>query len=131
MRLVLDTNIVVSAALSPFGPPARVLDSVLAGAHILLTDDRILHEYREVLSRPKFNLSRNLVDDLMEFFLHGSERIFAPALSVEMPDESDRMFLEVAMDGRADFLITGNAKHFPRSSVRGPRIVSPADFLKV
>ncbi len=51
MKLVADTNVLVSALLNPHGSPARVLDAILAGAHTLAIDDRILDEYREVLSR--------------------------------------------------------------------------------
>ena len=57
MLVVLDTNILVSALISPFGPPARVLDMVLGGDIQVAYDDRLLAEYREVLARPKFSFA--------------------------------------------------------------------------
>lgn len=65
MRIVLDTNIIVSALMTPNGDPARILDLVIAGRATLLLDERILDEYREVLRRKKFGFDFELVDDLI------------------------------------------------------------------
>ncbi len=65
MRVVLDTNVLVSGLLNPDGSPGRVLDLFLAGGITLLVDDRILGEYRAVLPRPKFGFDTNDVADLL------------------------------------------------------------------
>jgi predicted nucleic acid-binding protein len=57
MRIVLDTNILVSALLSPFRPPARALDLVLSDEIRLACDDRLMAEYRQVLARPRFGFA--------------------------------------------------------------------------
>jgi len=65
MKIVLDTNVLVSALLSPFGPPARVLDLILVGDLIPVFDDRILAEYRQVLARERFGFDPGDVADLL------------------------------------------------------------------
>ena len=57
MRVVVDTNVIVSGILNPHGPPGRVVDALLSGNNSALHDDRILSEYREVLLRPTFGFS--------------------------------------------------------------------------
>lgn len=72
MRVVLDTNVLISAIITPFGNAARILDLVLLREiQAIYYDDRILAEYREVLLRPKFDFENNDVDELVTFI--GSE----------------------------------------------------------
>lgn len=54
-RIVLDTNVLVSGMINPNGPPGRIVDLIREGLVELVVDDRILAEYSQVLSRPKFN----------------------------------------------------------------------------
>jgi putative PIN family toxin of toxin-antitoxin system len=67
MKVVLDTNIIVSAFLNPRGIPAEILSLVLSEKIILCYDNKILSEYIEVLTRSKFNFNRELVSDFLEF----------------------------------------------------------------
>jgi uncharacterized protein len=67
MLLVLDTHVLVSALLSPFSPPARVLGLVLTGEARLAYDDRVPAEYREAPARPKFGFAPEDVADLLAF----------------------------------------------------------------
>ncbi len=125
-RVVLDTNVVVSGLLSPFRPAARILDLVLAGEIVLLLDDRIAAEYREVCGRPRFGFDPTDVDRLLSALEALADHIASPPLAVTLPDPDDLPFLEVAIAGRADALVTGNARHFqaiegqPRVLVLGP-----------
>ena len=66
MKIVLDTNVIVSAVLSPHGPPAQVLGLALDGLITLCVDGRIEAEYREVLNRPKLGLAAGDVETLRE-----------------------------------------------------------------
>lgn len=130
MRVVLDTNVVVSGVLSPHGPPGRILDLVLAGDLTLLHDDRILAEYREVLLRPKFGFRAADVAALLDTFLHEAVSIRARLLDHPLPDPDDLPFLEIAVAGSADALVTGNLRHFPDDAVpSGLDVVSPRAFL--
>lgn len=131
MRVVIDTNVLVSGIINPHGPPGRIVDAVISERLIVLYDDRILGEYRAVLRRPVFGFSRVDVDALLEFVERAGYAVSADALPLLLPDASDLPFVEVAITGQADALITGNAKHFkPKRGALEVNIVAPADFLK-
>ena len=129
MRIVLDTNVIVSGLLNPEGNPGRILDLFLAGEVTLLADDRILAEYRAVLRRPKFGLDDADVSDFLDLLEATSERVAAPPLGLKLPDESDRAYLEVAVAGGADSLVTGNVRHFRLPRASRLAVDSPAEFV--
>jgi putative PIN family toxin of toxin-antitoxin system len=113
VRIVLDTNVLVSAFLSAHGPPARLLTLVLAGEAKLLFDERILAEYSEVLARPRFALDPGDVAEVLALLEADGERVLCEPVDATLPDPDDRPFVEAALSGRADALVTGNARHFP------------------
>ena len=125
----MDTNVLVSALIQPEGIPARILDLILSGQVEIVLDNRIHAEYQDVLLRPEFGFAPELVDGLLEFLLQSGERVYSIKTSVALPDVYDGKFLEVAIDGTADFLVTGNLKHFPRPQRRGVRVASLREFL--
>jgi putative PIN family toxin of toxin-antitoxin system len=129
LRVVLDTNILVPGLLNPSGNPGRVVDLFLAGEITLLVDDRILAEYRAVLPRPKFSFEPGEISSLLDAIESEASRISALPLLVELPDSGDIPFLEVAMTGQAESLVTGNARHF-KSAAHRIRIESPAEFIE-
>lgn len=131
MRVVIDTNVLVSGIINPHGAPGRIVDALLAQRISLLFDDRMMDEYREVLLRPAFSFPRADVDTLLDFIEFASERISAVAAAgVLLPDADDLPFLEVAIAGSADALVTGNVKHFrPTRGRHDVLICSPAGFL--
>lgn len=131
MKIVLDTNVLVSAFLKPRSKPARIMRLVLQGDIQIIVNEHILAEYLEVLKRPKFNLNLKNVQTILEVIrLKG---INAPSLaeSFDLPDSNDEPFLEAALASTADVLITGNRKHFPKKSCKGQMVVSPTEFLKL
>ena len=129
MNIVVDTNVLVSGILSPHGPPAAVLRALLSEQASLCFDERILSEYRDVLSRGKFAFDRELVEELLAFLEAEGLPILAPPLDLTLPDPADQMFIEVAVF--ADFLVTGNLKHFPKTARQGIAVVSPREFVEV
>lgn len=131
MFIVLDTNVVVSALITPFGNAARILDMVISGDLNLLYDDRILSEYREVLLREKFGFKEYDVDTLLEYIETEGLRIASTISNEPLLDKADIPFLEVAVSGKADALITGNKRHFKVKSAKGLKILSPEEFLKL
>lgn len=130
MRVVLDTNVLVSGLLNPHGAPGRVLDLLLLGGLRPLFDDRVLHEYRDVLSRPKFGFHPEDVRALLEHLRAVGHRLTAPPLAVILPGEDDLPFLEVAAAGGARALVTGNTSDYePRRGSHGVTVLSPDVFL--
>ena len=127
MRIVLDTNVLISAVLNPSGAPARVLGSVLNQSVTLLLDNRILFEYEDVLSHDKFGLPKVHVKALLELFESEGENIDALATEATLADDDDRPFYEVALCGRADYLVAGHRGHFPKHTM----IVTPRRFVEI
>jgi putative PIN family toxin of toxin-antitoxin system len=131
MRVVIDTNVLVSGVINPHGPPGRIVDAVLAKTLTVLHDDRILSEYRGVLFRPAFGFSRADVETLLDFIAFAGEYVSGSDIGVVLPDPTDLPFLEIAACGYADALITGNAKHFkPRRGHHDVHVCTPAEFLR-
>lgn len=126
--LVLDTNILVSALLSPYGAPAKIWDLVLARQVQLAYDDRILVEYNRVLRRPKFGFSSQRIDAMLAVFLFQLATQTTPWPLHPLPDKDDAAFLEVA-DAASATLVTGNMRHFPTEITGEVRVMSPHDWL--
>ena len=113
LRLVLDTNVVVSAALKPKGLERTALVFALTSPVRLFLSEDILAEYREVLARPELRIRSEKRTQLLGL-IEDRSRIVKPTRKLQVcRDPDDDMFLECAAAGRADYLITGNAKHFP------------------
>lgn len=129
MRIVLDTNVLVSALIRPLGKPARVLDLILNHQAALLVDDRIVYEYREVLKRDRFGLNKDRVEEICFLLENISVRICCFPSFLEIPDPDDLPFLEVALSGEADCLVTGNKRDFGKPPKK-IKIVSPDEYLK-
>lgn len=124
---VIDTNVFVSAFITNNKRAATslVFQHLLAGKIIPLYNDEILAEYREVLSRKKFHLS----DEIVEIFLGTIEECGIhenrTPFDETMPDEDDRVFLEISLSREDSFLVTGNLKHYPKL----PEVLTPAEFI--
>lgn len=128
MIIVLDTNVIVSGILRPYGPAGAILRLTTAGIIRLAHDARILLEYREVLSRPAFGFSENLVHELVEQFEQEGLAVVSSPLAFRLPDPHDEAFLEVALAARAYALVTGNKRHFSREGHK-MKVLSPAEFI--
>jgi uncharacterized protein len=130
VRVVIDTNVLVSGIINPHGSPGRIVDFIVTQTLTVLHDDRILSEYHEVLLRPVFGFQRNDINALLDFIEFSGEHITAGPSEIVLPDPADLPFLEVAIAGSADALITGNLKHFNPARRHGISILSPAEFLR-
>lgn len=130
MKIVLDTNVLVSGLLSPFGPCGEIVRMVSSGRIVLLTDARILSEYHDVLNRPKFRFQPDFIRTLLDFIEYRGLTIAAEPVPRPLPDPDDEPFLEIALSGRADFLVTGNHAHFPQDLCQGAHVISPSDFIE-
>ncbi|AKV04131.1 hypothetical protein AKJ09_10794 [Labilithrix luteola] len=112
---MIDTNVIVSALLKAGSVPDRMLSAAWERGAVVLYDARILVEYRDVVTRPKFRaIDRARIDVLFAMLAaHGQLLGAVPPWSGTMTDDDDRVFVEVALAGKADVLVTGNLRDFP------------------
>jgi putative PIN family toxin of toxin-antitoxin system len=126
MKVVLDTNIIVSAFLSPEGKPSTILQLVLRGDIEIYFNTAILVEYEQVLIRSKFagKIHQPAIQRFFELINGFGINIIATHSQINLTDEPDRKFYDVAQTAGA-FLITGNKKHYPDESF----VVNATEFL--
>ena len=129
MRIVLDTNTLVSGLLSPSCPPGQIVRMIGSRTLQLCYDASIMCEYEEVLARPKFGFRAEEVKALLEQIEARGIVGTGEPLAEGLPDEQDEPFLEVAVDAKAPYLVAGNSRHCPRDSCGSVHIVSPSQFL--
>ena len=129
-RIVLDTNVLVSGMIRPFGPPGRIVDLVREGLLSLAIDDRIFAEYCEVLKRPRFRRYFSIADvrNVVRYLERNTSYSVCTLHASDLPDPADAPFLEVALASGVP-LVTGNMDHFPEDRRRGVDVLSPAEFL--
>lgn len=129
MKVVVDTNVLVSGLLSPYGPPGEIVRMISAGVLSLCYDARIFSEYSQVMRRPKFPFRSEEVEALLEQIKSAGKVVASEPLDKRLMDPCDEAFLEVAVGGKADMLVTGNLRHYP-SGFHHVKVVSPAVFLE-
>lgn len=128
MLAVVDTNIWVSAFLSPGGTPAKLLTEFKRGRLALMVCEEIEAEYREVLYRPQFKISVSLLDAFLQRVREESLRVRSlPKIDLSLPDPDDAVFIAVAKAANCP-IVTGNARHFPAAA--GVEILSPAECIE-
>ena len=130
MIIVLDTNVLVSGILKPYSKAATILRLVTDGTVQLAYDLRLLSEYRDVLSRSKFNFAKENVEAFLEQIEQEGLLVSAKPLKFHLPDPDDEPFLEAALAGGAKAIVTGNKRHFLRKKYEEIRILFPAEFLE-
>ncbi|HAQ61045.1 TPA: putative toxin-antitoxin system toxin component, PIN family [Candidatus Delongbacteria bacterium] len=130
MKIVLDTNVLISGLINPNGIPGFIVRLVASGYIELVYDYRIISEYREVMSRPKFHIDEEKISDLIEQIKAHGELVSPLPLSISIPDAEDLKFLETAVSSGTEYLITGNLKHFPAPEFKGVKIISPSHFFE-
>ena len=130
MKVVLDTNVLVSAAMTSRGTCSRILDLLADGLFAICADDRILDEYETVLHEREFRIVAHDAAIVLELVRAATEPVAGVPLSTELPDPRDLPFLEVAAAAEA-ILVTGNIRHFPKRARAGVTVVRPAEFLEL
>ena len=130
MIVVLDTNVLVSGLLSPFGPCADIVRMLTAEDLQLCVDARILDEYDEVLHRPRFGFELEKIQVLLDSIRYTGIVVPSRPLPSSLPDPDDEAFLQVAIGGDAACLVSGNTRHFPKPLRQGVEVFSPAEFLR-
>jgi len=130
LRLVMDTNIVVSAALKPDGLQRTVLLLAITKPARLYISKEIFTEYREVLARPELRIRKGLQRQLLDLLAKRAHFV-TPAWTLQVTgDPQDNMFLECADAARADYLVTGNVRHFPKFWKK-TKVITSSEFLSL
>ena len=127
---VIDTNVLVSAMLKWDSIPGNVVELVFSGTIIPLLNEHIVKEYREVLSRPKFHLTEDIIRTIVDEINRLGIYMNSEELDMVFPDPKDRVFYEVVMEKRKSeeaYLVTGNIKHFPTK----PYVVTPRQMMDI
>ena len=114
---VIDTNVLVSAVLKQKSVPGSIIELASDGPITPVLNEDIEAEYRKVLLRPKFHLTEDIVNDIIDTFHQRGLYIDSEAIDIDLPDPKDRVF----------YLVTGNIRHFPTA----PFIVTPRQMLDI
>lgn len=131
VNVVIDTNVIVSAAKSTDGNPAQIFEMLLLEEITNFTTEEIIEEIKDVLARPRIKL--NLVEQ--KFVLNNFEK-FSKKISTSSKfdiikdDPADNKFLECAVDSKADYIISGDNHLLKLKEFKGIKIITPAEFVK-
>ena len=130
-KIIIDTNVLISALIQRSYPNFIVYYCVLENLVEVCTSDELVEEYLDVLNRPKFSKYPDFMNKA-EFVLSQIESKainFLPKERFEIiSDKNDNRLLELASEANADFIITGNTNDFTMSYFKGTRIVSPKEY---
>jgi uncharacterized protein len=130
IRAVIDTNVLVSALISPSGNEALLLLAVKQGLVRPCFSAAALKEYSEVLARPKFAFSLDEITALIDLLKRQGDLLHPAPLSGISPDPKDDKFLACALAAKSDFVVTGNKKDFPKK-LGATQVVSAGEFLNL
>lgn len=130
LRVVLDTNVVVSALVHPRGAPASIVDSATSRRFRCFVSEPLIEEYSDVLARNYLHLDQQREARFIKAFREVAIFVVPRKRVVVARDPDDNMVIECAVEARADFIVTGNSRDFPLQ-FHGVRIVNPRDFLVV
>lgn len=136
MRVVLDTNVVISGILIPNGPPGMIVDFWAKGKLTVVISQSLLEEYLEVLLRPRFNKAGTINErqGILEQFLDLENTVLVSPdfqLNVIENDPDDNRVLECALEGGVQYIVSGDEHLLALKEFQGIIIVSPAEFVKL
>ena len=139
IRVVLDTNVLVSALLAPDSPPARILELALEGGLRLVSSPGIIKEIGLVFQYPRLKKSmkkhrltdEEVADTLLKILKIATITPGAEIAQGVSQDPADNMILSCAVEGQADFIISGDHHLTDLGAFQGVRIVNPAAFLNL
>lgn len=130
LRVVLDTNVIVSAHLNGKGLERYILDLALNRQLIFFLTEGILAEYRDVLYRPRFKFPKAMISDSLKLIERHARLVRPKNVLAVANDPADNKFLECAEAAKADYLVTGNKRHFP-SGWKTTRVVNARELLNL
>jgi putative PIN family toxin of toxin-antitoxin system len=130
LRLVIDANVVVSAALKTEGLQRTVVLLAMARPVRWYVSDAIVSAYALVLARPELKIRKSLRQQLLQLIKNHAYSVSPSHLAQITADPADNIFVECADPARADYLVTGNQRHFPKFW-KNTKIITSSEFLTV
>lgn len=134
LKVIIDTNVIVSSLIQRSYPFLIVEFLIKSSNSSICISMKISNEYNDVLFREKFTKYAEFFSnakDLLSDLERKAEKFYPKVTLDILGDKSDNKFLELAETCNADFLITGNTKHFPMSEYKNTKIVSPKEFWEL
>ena len=131
MRVVIDTNVLVSAALKNRDPETVIKWIVAHPDWLWLATTEILSEYKAVLSRPRFGLPRELLNQWLELLDAATTPVVADIVTNYPRDQKDAVFLACALAAEADYLITGDKDFTDARKLLTTTILSVSQFKRI
>jgi len=128
LKVVIDTNILVSGLGNPRGAPAKLIDRWLHGQFDLIASNPIFAEYTKILLNHP-HVPDEKAGNFLGSLITLSEFVQIPEALIVCKDPSDNVFLETAVVGNAEYLVTKNIKHFPIKQYQSVRIVRVSQML--
>ena len=128
-QAVYDTNVVISAVLKPGSIPASLVSLAMAGEVQLFLSPALLAEYTAVVRRPVFQFSPKAINKFLKELENAAVMVHPTMRETAALDEPDNRILECALEAKADYVITGNRKHFPFTRFKGIKILTPREFI--
>jgi len=133
MRAVIDTNVAVSGLIRPRGNPGTILRALRDRRFTPIVSPAMLEELAATLARPwlqsKYGVTDDDVRDLLRLLALRAELVEPTSTIHRCRDPRDDIFLEAAVDGRADRIVTGDADMLTIGSIENIQIASPANFV--
>lgn len=129
IKVVIDTNVVVSANLVDEGPSAAILSLAIQKQIQMFVSPAVLAEYEEVLHRPRLKFDPARIKDFLARVQSTADLVHPNTTLAISSHPSDNRFYECAAEASADYLVTGNTKHFPKQ-FENISIVTPRQFLE-
>lgn len=134
VRVVIDTNIIISAALSEEGNPAQIFEHMLLEQIENFITDEIIEEVINVFKRPKISklINENDVEFMIDNYKQSSKKVHPKdKLEVVKEDPDDNKFIECAVEAGAEYIISGDPHLLNLKTYKNIKIVSPAEFVKI
>lgn len=135
MRVVMDTNVLVSALIHPKGTPGLIISHLRNGDFTLLYSDPLLEEWLGVLGRPhiqsKYHLTHEDVQSVLMFILKRGELVTPDRQVTSCRDPKDNQFLEAAVAGQADIIVSGDKDLLVLNPFEAIPIIKPVTFLSM
>ncbi len=131
LKVVFDTNVIVSALLVKQGLPALVLGLAISQKIQLCYSPALMAEYKEVTRRKRFKFNPKDVEEILSHIKRVGIEVFPKkTITLITKDPQDNRILEASQKAKADYIITGNRRHFPFAKFKKTKIVSPREFIE-